>query len=136
MSKRRGFTLIEFLVAFSLFLGLMAVVLPNTVLTVRSWRKIISRAEREQVRLIVLDRLCREIRSAQTVTQALPNTLTIFTASEEVSYSFVNGKVRRAKKGSTSYLTNEGEISRLRILLAGGQAILQLDGLTREVGWQ
>jgi len=111
--SRKGFTLVELIIALTLFSALLSGVLYAFGEGLRTWRKIAQVGERQQVKNLVAERICREVRAAKEVTTLGSEEVTLKMGSEIISYRLVNGKVRRKKGNSVAYLTNEGEIEKL-----------------------
>lgn len=111
---RKGFTLIETVIALSLTVVILGVIFGALGAGIRSWRAIVKQNAEAQIETNLAEKLTEDIRSAATVLSGA-TTLEVFlkVGSDTVSYCLINGKVRRRAGGWSAYLTSEGEISRL-----------------------
>ncbi|HTY12811.1 MAG TPA: prepilin-type N-terminal cleavage/methylation domain-containing protein [Candidatus Omnitrophota bacterium] len=126
--KKRGFTLIELLVA----LALTSILLLTGTFFLLNYLKTYDRVSREaglaQVRLSVMQRMARDIRSADRIISAAPGKLTLAVKSDTIAYDLRDGKVRRTVNTSSSYLTESGQVGRLSFFSpSGGLVSISLD---------
>ena len=110
---KRGFTLVELIVVLSLMTALTGGLLYAFGNSLRSWRKISRRAATLQIENITAERLCRDIRGSAIMTGSTSEEIVLKLGPDTVSYKLENGKLRKQKGSSASYLTSENEISRL-----------------------
>jgi len=128
---KRGFTLVELIVALSLMTALIGGLLYAFGNGLRSWRQISSRAATLQIENITAERLCRDIRGSAIMTSSTSEEIFLKIGPDVVSYKLEGGKVRRKKGGSVSYWTSEGEIKKLLFSYpVVDQAIVALDGVS------
>jgi len=103
--SRRGFTLVEVMVATGLF-GMATVALCSIYLfSTTSFAVLVNYAELDKINRAAMDTLTKEIRAAQSVTDATANSLTIINADGvNVMYSFnaLSGKLLRTPAGGNS----------------------------------
>ncbi|MBN3033038.1 MAG: type II secretion system protein [Candidatus Saganbacteria bacterium] len=127
---RRGFTLIELVIALTLLMFLAGVMFPAFARSFRNWRKLAARSGDLQTRLIVAERLCREIRSATLLAASGSDEVFLRLGGETISYKLVGNKVRRKKGASSAYLTTDNEVRRLAFAyLSDGRVAVALDDL-------
>lgn len=111
---RRGFTLVEAIIALSLTVVIFAVIFGALGAGIRSWRLVVQKNALAQIETNLAERLTGDIRSASTVLSgATTQEVLLKVGSENVSYRLVDGKVRRRAGSWSVYLTSEGEIERL-----------------------
>ena len=110
---KRGFTLVEVLIALGLA-GILLLAGSYALGTfIRTYRTTINQAEKLQIRQMVLTRLIREIRSAEKLEPSTREKLSMRSGGLLISYSYKDGKVRRESNASASYLTEPGEVKEL-----------------------
>ena len=96
----------------------------------RNWRKIGRQAALQQVRSIVAERICADLRAATLLPSAGSDEAVFMNGPDQISYKLVDGKIKR----NSAYLTSEGEIGRLSFAYPGGNLVeVRLDGLSFEV---
>jgi prepilin-type N-terminal cleavage/methylation domain-containing protein len=128
---KRGFTLVEMVMAISLMTALLGGVLYAFGGGLRDWRKISDRAATLQIENIVAERLCRDIRGSAIMTSSTSEEIFLKIGPEVISYKLESGKVRRKKGGSVSYWTSEGEIKKIMFVYpAPNQVLVGLDALS------
>ena len=109
--KRRGFTLVELIIALALTALLFGTITFAFGQALRAWKITADRAARHQVANISLERLARDIRSASSISAATsPGGIRLTVEGETIEYSWDNLKLKRKKGNYSAYLTNEGEI--------------------------
>ncbi|MFA6431264.1 MAG: prepilin-type N-terminal cleavage/methylation domain-containing protein [Candidatus Margulisiibacteriota bacterium] len=121
---KKGFTLIELIISISIMILIVSTSIIFTIYSVKLSRKIIKKSEKNQVLVLVSERMSLDINSADAILPA-SSTKELFLkiASGEVAYAYVSGKVRRRINGQTAYLTNEKEINSLGIAYPGNNLI-------------
>ncbi len=126
---KRGFTLVEMLVAVTLLSLLLNGVFFSVSTALRSWQKISRQAAARQVRLIVGERLCADLRGAALLPASNSAEAVMQIGPDQVVYKLEAGKVKR----NSAYLTSAGEIGSLSFSYPGGRLVgVRLDGLTFE----
>lgn len=111
---RKGLTLLETLIALSITLVLASVIIAVFGQGWRMWRAMAGTAERQQVKELVAERICREIRGASEILAGSSSAeLVVKTKAGVLRYSLAAGKVKRRENSYTAYFTNEGEIQKL-----------------------
>ena len=132
---RRGFTLVELLIALTLLAMLLGGSLCALGGGLRNWRKIGGRAATLQIENIVAERLCGDVRGSAIMTGSTSTELFLRLGPDTVSYKLEAGKVRRQKGGSSASWTSEGEIKALTFAYpAANQVLIGLDGNSFLVG--
>jgi len=126
---KRGFTLVEMIVALTLFSLLVGGLFYSLSGGLRNWRKISRRAALGQIRLIVAERLCADLRQGVVLPGSTSSEAIVRLDGDQVSYQLSAGKVKR----NSAYLTVEGEIGRLEFAYHGRLTEVRLDGLSFEV---
>jgi prepilin-type N-terminal cleavage/methylation domain-containing protein len=115
---RRGFTLVELVVALTLFALVAGAIFYSFGNYYRCWRKLTKQVAVLQVKNLVAERLTTELRAGDPT----------------IAYSYEAGKVQRKKNGSIAYLTSPGEINGLAFSYpAEKMVVVTLDDLTWEV---
>lgn len=110
---RKGFTLIEVLIALGLT-GILLLAGSYALGTfIRTYRSSINKAEKLQIRQMVVTRIIREIRSAEKLEPSTREKLSLRLGGVPIFYSYKDGKVRRESGSSASYLTEAGEVKEL-----------------------
>ena len=129
-SIKKGFTLVELLVSISIMSLIIFISLAFTLNSIKLSRKIIKKAEKNQVIVLVAERIWQDVSSADSILPfSSTKELFVKTASDEVAYSLVGGKVRRRLNGQTAYLTSEKEIGRLNFEYLGSNLVgVSLEG--------
>ena len=109
---RKGFTLVEMLIAALLMTLITAGALWSLGQGVRNWRRFAVAENRTQVRSVVTQRIVDDLRSAEEILPAA-NSSEVFirTGTSILSYRLFDRKIRREKDGQTAYLTCEDEIN-------------------------
>ena len=111
---RRGFTLVETIVALVIFTLMMGGIFHILDIELVLWDRLVSSAENQQTANIILSRIVRDIRSPDEVSPASGSKeLVLKTADGTVEYALLNNKVRRKQGAYSSYLTAEGALQRL-----------------------
>ena len=109
--SKRGFTLVEILVASGLF-GIVGLALASTYLfSLKSFASLVNYADLDKINRTAMDSLSQEIRQAKAVTDATANTISIINGDgEAVSYIFntINGKLfRTGSDGNSKVLLSD-----------------------------
>ena len=108
--SRGGFTLVEVMVATGLF-GVASLALCSVYLfSTTSFAALVNYAELDKINRTAMDTMTKEIRQAQSVTDATANSLTIINADGvNVTYSFnsLSGKLLRTAGGSSQTLLSD-----------------------------
>lgn len=110
---KKGFTLVEMIVALTLMTALVGGLLYSFGSGLRNWRKIGNQASSLQIKNIIAERLCNEIRGSAIINSSTSEEIVLKIGPDVVSYKLESGKVRRKKGTSTAYLTSENEIKTL-----------------------
>lgn len=112
--KRRGFTLVEMMIALTLSVVVLTAgtfMLSNYL---RTFKKLSAAVEKGQIEQFVLNKLTNDIQFAEKVNSGSNATLLILEVKDDtLRYDYFNRKVRRRTNKSTAYLTEAGEISSL-----------------------
>lgn len=110
--NKKGFTLIEMLVALSLsivFLGAAFFILNHTLKFAN--RQAIQSAK-QQTELFVLNKLSRDIQASQSISPlSTKDRLILYIESDKIEYLAKNNKICRVKNGYSSYITDINEIN-------------------------
>jgi prepilin-type N-terminal cleavage/methylation domain-containing protein len=127
---RKGFTLVELMVAMAIFSLLAGSAYFALGSGLRSWGKAAEEAEQKQIYTLMLERICRDVRASSGVLAGSDsNELIMLVASEEVRYAWEKGKVKIEKGKSAAFLTSEGEIGKLEFVYpAKGRVRIIIDG--------
>jgi prepilin-type N-terminal cleavage/methylation domain-containing protein len=133
--KRKGFTLVEMIVALSIFAMLLGGIFHVLGVELNLWEKIVSAAEKQQIANMVLTRIARDARSAKEV---LPSSssqkLLLKIGDDSLEYSLVNGKARRKKNNYSSYLTAENDLHFLSFSYPAYKIVeIEIEDLTTRV---
>jgi prepilin-type N-terminal cleavage/methylation domain-containing protein len=105
---KRGFTLVELIVSFAILSMLFAAMYFALGTQIKSWQRIVSAAERQQIANAVLSRIVNDIRAAREILPASNSqTLALRIENDVIEYSLFGEKVRRKKNGYSSYLTDK-----------------------------
>ena len=105
MSKK-GFTLVELIIAISLSALVMVMVSYSLSVFLRTWDKISAEVEMNQISSLVLSRISFEIRSSKGIAASSNATdLVLDTDSGPITYDQNKSKVRRKKNKYSAYLT-------------------------------
>ncbi|MFA4844557.1 MAG: prepilin-type N-terminal cleavage/methylation domain-containing protein [Candidatus Margulisiibacteriota bacterium] len=111
---KRGFTLVEAIIALSLTALIFTVIFGALGTGVRSWRLVVRKNALAQIETNLAERVTIDIRSASAVLcGSTSQEVFLQVGSENVNYRLVDGKVRRRAGSWSAYLTSEGEIGRL-----------------------
>jgi prepilin-type N-terminal cleavage/methylation domain-containing protein len=121
--KKRGFTLIEMIVALSLAVLVLSAAFYTLSLNLKTWEKVLKNVEGLQVASMVLERVGRDIRSADRIIEVKDRSLTIELEGQKVLYDFKDFKVRRKKGKTSAYLTDQGDLTDLSFLRTAGRLI-------------
>ncbi|PIS31502.1 hypothetical protein COT42_00975 [Candidatus Saganbacteria bacterium CG08_land_8_20_14_0_20_45_16] len=109
-----GFTLVELLISAALFSLVLAQLFVFLGCSLKSWDKTCAQAEKQQLCQAVLSRLSQDIHQASQVEPTSDaSRLLLLVKQDLIEYSLSNGKVKRKKNMTTSYLTDNEEISNL-----------------------
>jgi prepilin-type N-terminal cleavage/methylation domain-containing protein len=109
---KKGFTLIETMVALSLTAIFLAGAYYALGIELNFWQRLADRINSQQAYEAVAQRLLGEIRGAAEVLPGSSQTeLKIQLGADQLTYSLAGGKVRRQKNASAAYLTDDGEVS-------------------------
>ena len=124
MKRENGLTLVELIIALTLFTVLAGSVFYAFGSELRLWRKIAEKCQREQVANLAAERICHDIRAASEILAASASEeLQLRVGSENISYRLVNYKIRRQKGSSIAYLTNEREVEKLIFSYSSGNLV-------------
>jgi prepilin-type N-terminal cleavage/methylation domain-containing protein len=127
---RRGFTLVEMVVALTLFTLLMNSLFYALSTGLRSWKKMSGQASARQVRLVVAERICADLREAALLPGSSSGEVVFRLDGDQISYQLSAGKVKR----NSAYLTSEDEVKRLAFSYPAGRLVtVRLDDLSFEV---
>ena len=114
MNKRNAFTLVELIVAMSIFTMLLSGVYCTLGTNLKFTESLLNKCEKQQISISVLWRILRDVRSAEEIlVTADEETLVLKIQDDTIEYSLTNTKVRRKKNGYSRYLTIEGDIAAL-----------------------
>lgn len=110
---RKGYTLIELIIALALTLTLTGTMIFAFGQGLRGWKRTVGLAERAQLECLVLDRLARDVRAAEEIkTASGSEEIQLTIDGENVNYFWQEAKLGRKKGSSVAYLTSEGEIDK------------------------
>lgn len=128
---RRGFTLVETIVALVIFTLMMGGIFHILEIELVLWDRLVSAAENQQAANIILSRIVRDVRSAYEVSPASSSKeLALKTADGTLEYTFINNKIRRKKNSYSSYLTDENGLQRLSFYYPDGKTVeIRLESL-------
>jgi len=115
LTKPRGFTLIELVIAMTLLTVINCAVIHLLFQGWKIWQKYNLQAQRIQVINYLGEVIARDIRAArQRSVEPQSGELILSTEGETIAYLLVDGKVRRKKSGTNNYLTSsEQEINKM-----------------------
>lgn len=138
MANKKGFTLVEILLSAAIFMLIIYTAMLFAFRAIKLCRKIIVTAEKNQIAVILAERISLDMRAANAIMPASSiKELIIKVGSDEVAYAYINNKVRRQKNGDTAYLTNENEISGMSFEYCGNKLVkTRFDGLELTCGIQ
>jgi prepilin-type N-terminal cleavage/methylation domain-containing protein len=112
--RTKGFTLVEMIVALSIFAMLMGSVLHILDIELKLWNRLVLISEKQQISNLVLTRVVRDVRAAREIGPASSNEELVLNIGEDtIEYALVNKKVRRRKNGRSSYLTDADDLKEL-----------------------
>jgi prepilin-type N-terminal cleavage/methylation domain-containing protein len=105
--KQRGFSLIEFLVAMSIFAIVIIVVLGSFAMVIKGQRKVIAMQNVQENTRFLLDFMTKEIRMS-TINAATENTITIVRSDNQVvTYTFSGNNIERTSPSSSGPINSE-----------------------------
>ncbi|MFA5839675.1 MAG: prepilin-type N-terminal cleavage/methylation domain-containing protein [Candidatus Margulisiibacteriota bacterium] len=111
---RKGFSLVEMIIALSLFACLFCSLYYFTGQSIRFWQRAADNCSHQQTENFVLEQIITAVRqSDQIMPTSSTSTLILSSEGENLQYSLTNHKVQRKKNGSIGYLTDENEINQL-----------------------
>lgn len=111
---RKGFSLVEMIIALSLFACLFCSLYYFTGQTIRFWQRAAGNCSRQQTEDFVLEQIIAAVRQSDQIMPTSSSTTIILSCEgENMQYSIINHKVQRNKNGTIGYLTDENEIDRL-----------------------
>jgi prepilin-type N-terminal cleavage/methylation domain-containing protein len=131
---KKGFTLVELIVALTLMTALVGGMMYSFGSGLRNWRKISNRASSLQIKNIIAERLCSDVREAALQTGSTSDEIFLKIGPDLVSYKLIERKIRRKKGAGTAYLTSEDEIKKLGFSYPNaGLACITLDDISFNV---
>jgi len=111
---KKGFTLVELIISLVILSMLFGAAYFALGIQIRLWHKIVSAAEKQQAMNAVLTRIVNDVRAAGEILPSSDSqTLSLKLGGEAVEYALIDQKVRRKKNGTSSYLTDRGELAEL-----------------------
>jgi prepilin-type N-terminal cleavage/methylation domain-containing protein len=130
MNVRSGFSLVELIVALSIFAMLSISILYVFGSELKLSKKISRMSEKQQLINTVMDRMARDIRAACAIHPSSDkNKLVLSVEADSIEYSIINEKVRRQKNSFSVYLTDTGEIKALSFAYPLARMVeVELDG--------
>ena len=130
MNIRRGFSLVELIVALSIFAMLSASILYVFGTELKIAKKIAAASQKRQLVNAVMARISQDIRAASAILpSSIPSKLLLSIEADSIEYSVVNQKVRRKKNGYSAYLTDKGELMSLSFVYPLNKLVeVNLDG--------
>ena len=134
--RKSGVTLVELLVALTIFALLLSSLFYATTVELRLWQNSVDKSNLLQVRQYILSRINRDVRKALAIgPTANRANLTLITSSGQISYRLESGKIRRQENASTAYLSDEDEIQTFILSYPKPkQIVVQIDNEITEVG--
>lgn len=124
MNKKPGFTLVELLIAISLFSVLTGTVFYTLGTQQNIFRRISSGCKTKQINNAVVSRIAADIRAASAI---LPysnqNKLALQVGTDAIEFGLSNNKVKRRKNNYSAYLNDEGEIKTLKFSYPGKKLV-------------
>jgi len=109
--KRSGFTLVELIVALSIFAFLLGNIFFFLGTQVKFWNKTEALVKKQQISHIILAQIIRDLRSAATISPlSSKEKLQLMIGPDLIEYSLANQKIKRRKNNYSRYLTTEEEI--------------------------
>jgi prepilin-type N-terminal cleavage/methylation domain-containing protein len=131
-TRNRGFTLVELIVALSLFAMLLGGIFYAWGVELNFWKRAVASVEKQQVANMVLARIVRDIRNAGELLPASDDhQLLLKIGSDTIEYSLVNQKIRRKKNSYSAYLTSEGELKALSFAYPDARLVeIKVEGFT------
>ena len=124
---KRGFTLIELIIALALSAVIMVVTFPGFFQIVRSWERWSAATQKTELAMIVMTRIVNDLRQADQVEgSGCPDKIALVIDGVAVSYDWHDGKVRRIKSGSSAYLTDTNQTDKLQFSYDDGSIQVRL----------
>lgn len=121
---RKGFSLVELIIALGLFACLFGSLFYFTGQALRFWRQTADNCSHQQTEDFVLTQILSDVRQAEQVLPASNSTTLILSCEgESIQYSLINRKVQRQKNGSIGYLTTENEINTLSFVYPSAKRV-------------
>ncbi|KPJ66705.1 hypothetical protein AMJ44_08010 [candidate division WOR-1 bacterium DG_54_3] len=112
--ERKGYTLVELIIALSLFATLLGGIFYAWGVELNFWKRAVASVEKQQIANMVLARIVSDIRNAEELLPASDDhRLLLKIGSDAIEYSLVGQKIRRKKNSYSAYLTSEGELKAL-----------------------
>lgn len=135
MKTRRGFTLVELIVALVVFTIFLGGIFYAATTELNLWQDIADKSQQIQVRQIVLNRIIKDIRAAKSAyVPANGEGLVLQTPDDRITYSLVTAKVRCQTNGYTTFLSDTNEIKRFKAAQTSPkQIVVYLDDITAVV---
>ncbi|MFC1560231.1 PilW family protein [Candidatus Margulisiibacteriota bacterium] len=116
-SRSRGFTLIELLVAISVASILLVYVFYVFSAGLRVYDKLSDRVRGVEKAVFIVDKITDDVMRSKAVLPPIEKgELVLSYSDEDIVYSYKDGKVRRQKGGSASYLTVPGDVQSLEFV--------------------
>jgi prepilin-type N-terminal cleavage/methylation domain-containing protein len=130
--KRKGFTLVELVVALSIFSMLLGIIYYILGTELSFWKKTVNAAEKIQLSNAVLTRIIRDARNAKEILAGSnQDVLALRIGPDRIEYSMANDKIKRKKNNYSTYLTDAGEIDGLSFNYPGAKLVeIRLEGFT------
>lgn len=108
MTQRRGFTLIELIIALALTATMLAAITFAFGQSLRTWKKVARESEKAQIENIVLERICRDLRAASAIqTNSSSREIDLKVGGETINYAWQDLKIKKKRGSSVTYLTSE-----------------------------
>ena len=124
MKNKRAFTLIELMISSSIACLLMAAMLFSLFTMLRAKDTIGREIDSLDSARYTIYRISSDIRSSKGVApSSTSDRLVLAYEGKDISYDLVGGKVRRSVGASSSYLTEDGRITRLAFSYPFGKLV-------------
>ena len=128
--KRKGFTLIEFLVAMSIFIIVIIVVLSLFAMAIRGQRRVIAMQNIQENARFLLDFMTKEIRMSVISAVADSSISIIRSDGQIVTYLFSGNKIERTSPSSDGPINSDEVLVNGRFFATG---IGKADGLQPKI---
>ncbi|MBU0671599.1 MAG: prepilin-type N-terminal cleavage/methylation domain-containing protein [Candidatus Margulisbacteria bacterium] len=114
--RKKGFTLVELVVALTIFGLLLGGIYFAFGVELKFWQSIANAGAKQQISNLVLSRMISDIRSAkELIFSANGDELILMIGADRIEYSITNNKVLRKKNNFSVYLTDQGELQTLSV---------------------